>query len=67
MLVSLFKLKLSSEKTKLRLKSGHWTIVLYTFGTWTRTKTEKRLTKFKRQTLRKIYNPKRNEEESIYS
>ena len=42
-------------------------IVLYACGAWASTKSdEKRLLIFERKILRRIYGPKRNEEENTY-
>jgi len=64
----LFKSRLLSKNTKLRLyKVLIRPVVLYACGAWASTKSdEKRLLIFERKILRRIYGPKRNEEENIY-
>ncbi|KAE9545357.1 hypothetical protein AGLY_000900 [Aphis glycines] len=63
-LIPLFKSKLLSRNTKLRLyKVLIRPIVLYACEAWASTKSdEKRLLLFERKILRRIYGPKRNEE-----
>ncbi|KAL4084697.1 hypothetical protein QTP88_027621 [Uroleucon formosanum] len=63
-LVPVFKLRLISKNTKIRLyKVLIKPIVLYACGAWASTKSdEKRLLLFERKILRRIYGPKRNEE-----
>jgi len=67
-LLPLFKTRLLSKNMKLRLyKVLIRPVVLYTCGAWVSTKSdEKRLLTFERKILRRIYGPKRNEEENIY-
>ncbi|KAL4141433.1 hypothetical protein QTP88_004071 [Uroleucon formosanum] len=63
-LVPVFKSRLISKSTKIRLyKVLIRPMVLYACGAWASTKSdEKRLLLFERKILRRIYGPKRNEE-----
>ncbi|KAF0749456.1 Reverse transcriptase domain-containing protein [Aphis craccivora] len=63
-LVLVFKSRLISKNIKIRLyKVLIRPIVLYTCGAWAKIKSdEKRLLLFERRILRRIYGPKRNEE-----
>jgi hypothetical protein len=64
----LFKSKLLSRKTKIRLyKTLVRPIVLYACGAWASTKTdEKKLMIFERKILRRIFGPKKNTENNEY-
>jgi hypothetical protein len=67
-LVSLFKSKLLSRRTKIRLyKVLVRPIVLYACAAWASTKAdEKKLMTFERKILRRIFGPKKNTENNEY-
>jgi len=66
-LVPLFKSKLLSRRTKIRIyKALVKSIVLYTCGVWASTKIDEKKMTFERKILWRIFGPKNNTENNEY-